>query len=164
MNSTGIWIGICVVGLIVLSLSLTGGEAGPTLASEFTLPNLNGEMISLSSLRGNVILLDFWASWCKPCKTTLPELHALRERYAEQGVLLLTISLDRSEESARRYMEGSGLPVDGVLWGSWEQARAVKELYGVWGIPRTFVVDRGGYIRFSGHPSHLTAEDLEPWL
>jgi thiol-disulfide isomerase/thioredoxin len=164
VNGTAIWIVIGVIGVAAVALSLWGGPTAPKPAPDFSLANLDGEIVTLSSLRGNVILLDFWASWCKPCKTTFPQLHALQQRYAERGVVLLTVSLDRDGERARTYMAENGFSVDRVLWGSLEEARVVRELFGVGGIPRTLVIDRQGFVRFSGYPTSLTVEHLERWL
>ena len=158
--------------MIIAVVALTGAlallygnvESDPELAPAFTLQNLDGVDVSLTEYRGSVVILDFWATWCKPCTKTFPELHALQEEYADRGVVLLVISLDKSARRARDHLVENGFATDNVLWGSLEEARGVKELYGVGGIPRTFVVDRTGYIRFSGYPTRVTAELLEAWL
>ncbi len=165
MKNVGIWIVIAFIGIgaAALALSLRVGSP-PELAPNFTLRSLDDAEISLADYRGSVVILDFWATWCKPCTRTFPALHALSEEYAEQGVVLLIVSLDRSEEKARDYLLENGYATDNVLWGSRRAALAVKDLYDVFGIPRTFVIDREGYIRFSGHPTRLSPNDLEPWL
>ena len=164
VKDVGIWIGLALVGVTAAVLLLNGGTATPEVAPEFTLRSLDGTNVSLSQFRGDVVILDFWATWCKPCTTTFPRLHALQEAYSEQGVILVGVSLDRSEQQAREYLVESGYATDTMLWGSLDQARAVKELYDVGGIPRTFVIDREGVIRFAGHPSRLDASALEAWL
>lgn len=134
------------------------------LAPAFTLPNLDGVDVSLEEHYGSVIILDFWASWCHVCIRTFPEIHALQQAYAEDDVILLAVSLDKTAEEAREYLVQNELPTDNVLWGSLDEARAVRDLYGISSVVHTFVIDRTGYIRFSGHPDRLTAEVLEPWL
>jgi len=151
-----------VVGVVMYILG--GADTGPELAPAFTLENLDGVEVSLGEFRGSVVILDFWATWCKPCTKTFPELHVLQQAYEDQGVVLLGISLDKSAQRARDHLVENGFATDNVLWGSLEEAREIKELFGVGGIPRTFVIDRAGYIRFSGYPTRLTSDEIEPWL
>jgi peroxiredoxin len=136
----------------------------PRQAPDFSMVNLEGDVVHLSDYRGQVIILDFWASWCRPCTRTLPGLHQLQARFHDRGVELLVVSLDRSEEASREYFSENGFPTDNVLWGSLAEARATRDLYDVHGIPHTFVIDRTGYIRFSGYPSWIDEETLEPLL
>ena len=139
-------------------------EEDAEIAPLFTLSNLDGDDVSLAEYRGSVVILDFWASWCKPCTKTFPVLHALQLAYADRGVVLLVVSLDKSAQRAREYLIENGFATDNVLWGSLEEARAVKDLYGVGGIAHVFLIDRAGYIRYSGHPIRLTPEELERCL
>ena len=165
MRDSGIWILVALFGLAVAAVALRGGaDAEPRIAPEFTLHSLDGVDVSLAEYHGDVVILDFWATWCKPCTRTFPELHALQREYADRGVVLLVVSLDRSDQRARDHLVENGFATDNVLWGSLEEARGVKELYGVVGIPRTFLIDRTGYIRYSGYPTRLTAEEIERWL
>ncbi|HHK67211.1 MAG TPA: TlpA family protein disulfide reductase [Candidatus Acetothermia bacterium] len=162
MKNAGILAAIGVVAILILVLFQ--GERPLEPAPDFSLLNLNGDVVVLSSFRGSVVILDFWASWCRPCKETFPAVHALHERYADRGVVLLVVSLDSSVEEIRRWMKENGYPSGEVLWGSLPEARAVKGLYGVVGIPHTFLIDREGYIRFDGHPRNLMAENMEELL
>ena len=164
MKSIGPLIAIGVALGVLLLFSLPQGDRTPVLAEDFTLQSLTGESITLSDYRGQVVILDFWASWCSPCTETLPELHALEQLYADRGVVLLGVSVDRNVNSALRFVEAAGLPKDAFLWESREASQRIKELYRVGGIPKTFVIDRNGFIRFSAHPAYLTAEKLETWL
>jgi thiol-disulfide isomerase/thioredoxin len=125
---------------------------------------LDGVETTLSAFRGQVVILDFWASWCKPCTRTFPEVDALVERLRDEGVVLLVVSLDKDANTARTYLQENGFSTDHVLYGSLEEAREVKGLYGVVGIPHTFLIDRDGLIRFSGYPNGLTEELIRAWL
>ena len=154
-----------LAGIAVLSgVLLADSDKDLDLAPLFTLPNLDGDDVSLAEYRGSVVILDFWATWCMPCTKTFPELHALQQAYADRGVVLLVVSLDKSAEDARDYLVENEFATDNVLWGSLKEAREVKELYSVCGIAHTLVIDRDGHIRFSGHPVRLTAEVIEAWL
>jgi cytochrome c biogenesis protein CcmG/thiol:disulfide interchange protein DsbE len=164
VKGIGIWILIGMGTLAIVGALLPMLDGEPELAADFSLVSLDGETVSLSGYRGRVVLLDFWASWCAPCTKTFPTLHELHERFADRGVDFLVVSLDGSEKKSREHLEENGFPTDNVLWGSLDEARAVKRLYGVIGIPRTFLIDRDGFIRFDGHPRSLTAETIESWL
>ncbi len=165
VKAVGISVVVALIGIAAASIVLFGDiDKGPELAPLFTLRNLDGDDVSLVEYRGSVVILDFWATWCKPCTMTFPELHALQQAYADRGVVLLVVSLDKSAERARNHLIENGFATDNVLWGSLEEARAVKALYNVGGIAHTFLIDRAGYIRYSGHPTRLTPEELEPWL
>ena len=136
------------------------GERTP----KFTLENLEGESISLAEFRGQVVILDFWASWCSPCRSSLPHLEDLGARYGEQGLVVLGVSLDESGQDAATFLAENGYANIITVWESYEASQEVKHLYGVEGIPHTFLLDRQGIIRYSGHPIRLRGRDIEPWL
>jgi peroxiredoxin len=163
MKEAAPWVIVGLVAMAVLFL-MAPSESLPVLAPEFSLESLNGETVTLSALRGKLIILDFWASWCQSCTKTLPGLDELAVRLADRDVVLLAISLDRTEKAAREYASAYGLSANSVLYGSLNEARAVKELYGVASIPRTFLIDREGLVRYSGGPSGVTEELVAPWL
>ena len=127
------------------------GDAAPP----FSLPSLTGESISLSDYRGQLVILDFWASWCIPCLLSMPSLEAMARELGDD-VILVGVSLDRTEAEARSYVDSRGYTDLVALYGSLSEARGVANEYGVLGIPRTFVIDREGIVRFAGHPSLLT--------
>jgi thiol-disulfide isomerase/thioredoxin/tetratricopeptide (TPR) repeat protein len=117
------------------------GEAAPPL----TALDLTGGERSLDELRGRVVVVDFWATWCAPCKRALPELQAAADGLADQPVTFLLVSVDAELETARRFLAESSYGMDPV-W-----APDGKEAQGDWvvkGIPSTFVVDREGIVRF----------------
>ncbi len=133
-------------------------------APDFTLSRLDGGEVSLSEFRGRVVILDFWATWCGPCRASMPGLETLRARYQDKGLVLVSVSLDRREEDARSYLERTGYAEFIGLWESLATTRELALRYGVLGIPRTFVIDRQGIIRYCGHPTRLTAATIDPWL
>lgn len=134
------------------------------LAPQFALKDLNGENVSISDFRGRIVILDFWASWCSPCRNSMPHLETLRARYQDDGLVLLGVSLDYSAETAVRFLQENGYSNLIALWESLPAAQEVRRLYGVSGIPHTFVLDRQGIIRYSDHPIRLRDRDIEPWL
>ena len=164
MRNIGLLVGIVVVGILLGTLLSSEGDKAPEKAPDFSLQSLDGEIVTLSDLRGNVVVIDFWATWCSPCLKSFPSLHALVDRHQDRGVALLLVSLDRTAERSRDYLVANGYPTENVLWESRAASRAVKDLFGVIGIPRTFVIDRDGFIQYSGYPSRLTDADLLEWL
>ena len=164
MKNSGILISVALAGLLIITLLLTGGDREPELAPDFTLMNLDGNFMTLSDLRGSVVVIDFWATWCSPCLKSFPNLHDVVERNKDQGVVLLLVSLDKTAKRARDYLVENGYATDNVLWESLEASREVKGLFGVVGIPRTFIIDREGFIQHTGHPGELSDADLQEWF
>ena len=164
MRNIGLLVGIAVAGLLLATLLFSGGEKVPEMAPDFSLESLDGETVTLSELRDNVVVIDFWATWCSPCLRSFPSLHAVVDRHQDRGVILLLVSLDKTAKRARDYLVENGYPTENVLWESLDAARDVKALFGVVGIPRTFVIDRDGFIQYSGHPGRLSDADLLEWL
>ncbi len=132
------------------------GERAPN----FTLPDLNGKSVSLSDFRGHVVILDFWASWCPPCRASMPQLQRYYEEFKDRGLVLVGVSLDRSAEDARSFLEAKGYHDLIPLWGSVSASQSVAREYGISWIPHTFVLDKDGVIRFSDHSMHLTESFL----
>ncbi len=136
-------------------MSVATGYRIGEIAPDFTLRSLDGQTVSLSQFRGSVVILDFWASWCGPCRATLPALHALWREVADRGVVFMGVSLDRSERAAAGYLDASALGGMLALWDSLAAAQAVAANYGARAIPRTVVIDRRGIVRFNAHPAKL---------
>jgi peroxiredoxin/outer membrane lipoprotein-sorting protein len=110
-------------------------------ASDFTLKSLDGEDVSLSSLRGKVVLMTFWASWCGPCRKELPVLVNLESELGGRGLVVLGINGERGG-AARNFLQNRGLALRTLS----DSRRAVHKLYGVHSIPTLLVLDRGGTV------------------
>ena len=112
-------------------------------APDFQVTDLKGEALSLKNLRGQVVLLDFWATWCGPCIVEMPKVKRTYEKYKDQKFQIIGISLDRSIAPLEAYIEREGL-----AWlHYWDESRKVRNLYEVRGIPSTFLIDGEGIIR-----------------
>ena len=115
------------------------------LAPDFTQKTPQGEALSLSDLRGQVVLLDFWASWCGPCRRENPHVKKLYERYKDEGFTVLGVSLDKNRD---RWL--AAIEQDGLEWHHVSDLRGwsntVARQYGVRSIPHTFLLDREGKI------------------
>ncbi|MCX8118216.1 MAG: TlpA family protein disulfide reductase [Desulfobacterota bacterium] len=113
-------------------------------APNFSLRTLNGQQITLSDLKGKVVLLDFWATWCGPCRESIPHLVRLYRNYQEKGFELIGMSKDRSEdiEVVRKYVRTMEIPYPIILTPD-----EVARKYRVTGLPTTVLIDRKGVIR-----------------
>ncbi len=112
-------------------------------ALDFQATDLKGEEFSLKQYRGQVVLLDFWATWCPPCINAIPNIRKTYEKYKDQKFQVIGISLDRSIEPLKAYIEKENL---GWLH-YWDKSSIVSNTYQVRGIPSTFLIDGKGVIR-----------------
>jgi peroxiredoxin len=116
---------------------------GPRLAPDFAVTDLSGQAVRLSALRGKVVVLNLWTTWCPPCREEMPSMQRLWTQFQDRDFQLLAVSED---EDGRRVVEpfvrelGLSFPV--LL----DPERQVGDRYGVWGYPETFVIDRNGYV------------------
>ncbi len=138
-----------------------GTEIGQ-VAPDFRLPDMDGNEVSLTGVRGCVAIIEFWASWCPPCWQSAVHLGELSQRYEDRGLVVLGVSLDQSRDAIENFLKATGEPDITVLWGSFGAAREVAQKYGVQGIPQALVVDRDGVIRYMGHPALIDADTLAP--
>ncbi len=112
-------------------------------APDFTLQTLDGASLSLSDLRGQAVVLNFWATWCPPCRAEMPELQAAHQAYASGGLVVLGVNQAEEAPVVRAYLEELGLTFPVVLDMNYEAA----SLYSVNSLPTTFFIDRDGIIR-----------------
>ena len=138
MNKTMVALALLTAG--VAFASVRTGQRAP----EFSLPSLKGSPVALSSLRGKVVLVDFWAQWCEPCKKELPQLDRLAKEYAPKGVVVLAINIDKQRDNAERMVKQLGLSLDVLL----DPAGSVAGTYDLPKMPTSFVVDKKGIVRY----------------
>tara|TARA_B100000029_G_C17224800_1_gene833146 strand:- start:108 stop:707 length:600 start_codon:yes stop_codon:yes gene_type:complete len=145
-----------------------------TIAPDFTLSDLNGELVSLSQLQGKVILLNFWGTWCGPCRQEIPDFIKLVEKHKDKGLEIIGVTLTsgspgRIDDFAKKWGINYTLLTD--IKGN--ETQAVTSLYGqatgrsIRGIPTTFLIDRDGFIRkkYVGPRSEkIFYNDIKPYL
>lgn len=140
-----ILIGLCLAILTTSSLAKSSKHetlSGP--AKDFTLKSNKGKNIKLSELRGRVVMLNFWASWCGPCRQEMPLLEKLSQRYEPAGFTLLGINVDSDKAAADRILEE--IPVSfNVLY---DPENTVSETYKVDVMPSTILVDCDGNLNY----------------
>ncbi|KRT58851.1 TlpA disulfide reductase family protein [endosymbiont of Ridgeia piscesae] len=131
--------------LILLALLLFISPVRATQpAPDFTLKSLSGENLRLSELRGEVVMINFWASWCGPCRQEMPLLEALYQRYRPLGFTLLGVNVEQESAKARKLAKELGVSFP-ILFDSDNQ---VSKNYGVAAMPTTLLIDRDGNQRF----------------
>ena len=130
---------------------LVGGNPG-NLAPDFELTNLAGDTVKLSDLRGDVVLVDFWATWCGPCKMAMPHLQDIHEQFGDKGVTIVAISVDRQgERVVRPFIQKYGYSFDVVMTDN-----LIEQKFGGFrGIPTTFIIAPDGTVfkRWTGYQS-----------
>jgi peroxiredoxin len=129
---------LAVVGGIVLL-----GRRGPRLAPDFAVTDLDGRTVRLSALRGRVVLLNVWTTWCPPCREEMPSMEQLHRKLGDRDFVLLAVSQD---EDGKRAVEPLVREVGVTFRVLLDPERQVGDRYGVWGYPESFVIDRNGFV------------------
>ena len=127
--------------LVVSTCSPKDQTQTQTDSNDFTLPSLDGEDITLSKLKGHVILIDFWATWCPPCRKSIPVFIALYNKYHEKGFTVLGIS--REDKSVlEKFRDEIGIPYPLLI-----DNKGVSKRYQVQAIPTIMILDKTGKVR-----------------
>ena len=145
MNIKNLTLGLLVTIFAATSLASSGLE-GQT-APDFALKSSTGENLRLSEYRGDVVMINFWATWCGPCRQEMPLLDELYTRYERVGFNLLGVNIDDDSRRAMQMIEELGVNFP-VLF---DARKEVSELYNVEAMPVTVLVDREGTVRYVHH-------------
>jgi peroxiredoxin len=113
-------------------------------APDFTLKSMRGKNIKLSELAGNVILLNFWASWCGPCRTEMPLLNELQNRYEPLGFTVLGVNVEEDSSPAKTFLAKTPVEFPILL----DNRNEVSKRYDVLAMPTTVMIDRNGKVRY----------------
>jgi len=119
--------------------------AGP--APNFTLESRGGGTVSLEDFEGDVVMINFWATWCGPCRKEMPHLEALHQRYKDLGFTLLGINVEDDSKGVERFLKDTPVSFDVLL----DPANEVSGLYRVVAMPTTVIIDRAGQMRYIHH-------------
>lgn len=118
------------------------GPTGNALAPDFTLSQPDGQKLQLSSYRGKVVLLDFWATWCVPCREEIPHFVEMQQQYGSQGLQIIGVSMDDSPDPVRPFYQQMHMNYPVVMGNA-----QIGESYGgVLGLPIAFLIERDGRI------------------
>ena len=144
---------------VILSVTTIVGGCGPSTnpaanvtegintgnrAIDFQLPTMDGKTVKLSDYRGNPVLLNFWATWCGPCRYEMPFLQQIYDSYTSQGLVMLAVDVGENSTTIQNFMTSLNLTLPVPL----DANGAVSKEYSITGIPTTFMVDKDGIIRF----------------
>jgi peroxiredoxin len=160
------WLGMLWLFLAV-TLVACAGPAGTTrygitegrLARDFTLEDLAGDEVSLSDYAGSLVLINFWAAWCAPCKAEIPDLEAAYREHRNAGFVILGIEVEDSRRTVERFVTETDMTYPVLL----DEHGQVKQAYRVSGLPMSLLVDREGVIRVR-HVGYLSAGKLAEYL
>lgn len=153
-----VW-GVVALVLVFLALGLANAFQGQpqdeAKAPDFTLETYDGETYTLSELRGQVVVINFWSSWCVPCAQESPALEATWQAYKDQDVLFLGVGYVDSEHKALAFIEEYGITYpNGPDMGT-----RISDAYNIRGVPETFIVNAEGRVTFFAQ-APLTYETL----
>jgi len=131
-------------GIVVAALPPSAHAVGEgTVAPEIGLKDLSGKMVQVGELKGRVVLVDFWASWCAPCREELPVLEELYRKYREKGLVVIGVGQDKDAGKAAKFLRASPLSFPIVH----DADGAVADRYAPPKMPSSYVIDKKGLIR-----------------
>lgn len=134
---------IIIIGFLTISAASEGKIKVKMSAPSFSLEKLDGSgEINLKNYRGKVVLIDFWATWCPPCKESLPFLNKMQKKYKNFEVIAINIDDDRAQ--AQAFLEEQGLSLN----AAYDSSKSVVALYDVPAMPTAYLVDQYGKVRF----------------
>jgi peroxiredoxin len=143
-----------VVGGALAMSSLVG--ASSSVAPSFSLPSRSGDTVSLEQLKGKVVMLNFWASWCGPCRTEMPLLDQMHKRYSSLGFTLIGVNVEANTKDAERWLAETPVSFP-VLF---DRDSKVSKMYEVSAMPSTVFIDRKGNVRYL-HRGYKTGDESE---
>lgn len=134
-----------LLGLLLAGCALAASAAPPTgMAPDFTLRTLDGRNLRLQEQRGRVVLVNFWATWCGPCRVEMPHLNRLHDKYRAAGLVLLGVNVDEDPRAAAGVAGKLGVQFPVLL----DTDKAVSRLYDLNSMPSTVLIDRDGRVRY----------------
>lgn len=138
---------ISAVGLSLSPASSLAGQTGPAnstaSAPSWELPDLDGKTVRSADFKGRVVILDFWATWCPPCRAEIPGFIELQKKYQAQGLVIVGVAADQaSADAIKSFVQKEGINYPVVQ----SDEKTEKAFGGIEGLPTTFIIDRGGRI------------------
>lgn len=169
-------LGLLAAGIVVLTNTspATGGTPPtpppvtlppPPIAEDapiidFTLSTLDGETVSLSDYAGRIVFLNFWATWCVPCRKELPAFQAFQAAQAPDGAVILAVNVQETPDQIRAFLDEYGGSALTILLDS---DGSTKEGYGIFNLPTTFVINGDGIVNYVKY-GEMTMDDLNAYV
>jgi len=133
--------------ILIITSSASWASWRNRKAPDFELVDINGRRVALSEMRGKVVFIDFWASWCPPCKQEFPELEKLTSQYRDSPFVTLAVSEDKVRSNVNRFTANyPELPPNLIVLLD-HRSKAIKK-YSVLAMPTSFIIDSSGVIRY----------------
>ncbi len=151
-----IWVSIFVFLLLITPLSW--GEWINDKAPDFTLTDLHGRQVSLGSLKGKVVFINFWANWCPPCKKEFPELNKLAKRYNDSDMVILALNEDKKRDNVDEFLGKLPEPLSNKMIVLLDPQSTVVSSYGARAMPTSFIIDKEETIRYT----HFGFSETDP--
>ena len=136
------------------------GNRISNLAPDFQLQTLTGQTVSLSGLRGKPVLINFWATWCPPCKAEMPYLQQVHDSWSAKGLVLLAVDIGENSGTIEKFMTELNLSMTVPM----DTDKKVAKAYGITAIPTSFLIDKDGIIRAKIIGAFPSAEAIEKEL
>lgn len=160
-----------IVALIACLPAVSAAQTGQAdsqaareeFAPEFQISTLQGQQVSLKKLAGRVVVMDFWATWCEPCRDAVPELKELTKKYPAEKLVVISVSVDKDDSAWREFVGKEKMD-----WAQYRDAdKKIRTAFGIHAYPTYLVIDGGGIIRerFTGfNPQESTVHRLKATL
>ena len=135
---------VASVAFVVVAGSASSAIAPTTPAPDFSLHAMSGPNMRLKDQRGRVVMVNFWATWCAPCRQEMPQLNRLYEKYRSSGFVLLGVNVDDDSSKAAEVAAKLGITFPVLL----DADKSVSKLYDLSTMPSTVLIDRDGKVRY----------------
>lgn len=145
---------LCSGVTVVLLFSLLSNPAFAAKAPSFTLPSDKGK-VSLKRYRNKVVYLDFWASWCEPCRQSFPWMNDMHHRYSKRGLKIISINLDENKSDAKRFLK----QIPAAFTVAYDPKGRIAEKYKIKVMPSSFIINRSGKIVRIHEGFHFSDKD-----
>jgi thiol-disulfide isomerase/thioredoxin len=132
-----------IVAALSVSLPTLGGASPPGPAPVFTLASRAGQDVSLAQYKGQVVMINFWASWCGPCRQEMPLLESIYKKYNKMGFTLIGVNVEPDSKAAEGFLKETPVSFPVI----YDKDSTVSKAYDVSGMPSTVIIDRKGNIR-----------------
>jgi len=135
--------GICLLALMIamMPLGISCASDEPADAVNFSVETTEG-LLSIDQLRGQVVYIDFWASWCAPCRESFPWMNEMHHRYSDQGLRILAVGIDKTRELSDQFLET--LPADFLI--GFDHEGNLAQQFKLVGMPSAYILDRDGVL------------------